>query len=58
MLLNKQRNGQEGTKSSVNQGIPVLYVRRFVLEMIEAMDKIYTMFFYFLRSIIQCSVLF
>ena len=52
MLLNKQRNGQEGTQSSVRQGIPALYVRRSVLEMIEAMDKIYTMFFYFLRSII------
>ena len=38
MLQNKQKNGQDGTKSSFHRGILVLCARRFVLEMIEAMD--------------------
>ena len=38
ILLNKQRNGQDGTKSSFHRGMFALCVWRFVLEMIEAMN--------------------
>ena len=38
MLQNKEKNGQDGTKSSFHGGMLVLCAQRFVLEMIEAME--------------------
>ena len=45
ILLNKQRNRQDGTKSSFHCGRLVLCVQRFALEIIEATDKRHIQYF-------------